>query len=219
MLAIDSRARVGFAAAGFLGRVEVLYPRDPARPLADLGERAAELLRLCGEPDGVGVVTGPGGVVAVRGGVAFARAFAMARSLPAVGVTVFAAVEASVDRGESPLIVAEPMGRGHLAVAEYGFGEAGEPQPRLIARGELLAAGVLVAGLATAEESFGGTATGVYAPTPEALAGLVVSQLAAGAAVGPESLFPLYLRDAGARRSYEVRGPDGVIARVGDGER
>ncbi len=217
VLVIDSRARVGFVAAKRAGEVAVLYPRDPARPLADLGERSAELLSRFGDPAGVGVITGPGGVVAVRGGVAFARAFAMVRSLPAVPVTVFDAVEASVDRRGAPLAVIEPLGRGHVAVAAYGF-SALPHEPKVSPRGEFYAEGGLVAGSATAEGSFGGLATGIYAPDPEALLGLVASRLAAGATVAPEDLFPLYMRDAAARRSFEVRGEDGVIVRVGEGK-
>ena len=98
-------------------------PRWPA----DLTELVAEVLGDLGLSadagfDGVVAATGPGRFGAVRGGIAFAKGLALARSVPLVGVPTAAAVAEAA--GESDVSIVLPAGRGRWYVT--GRNEDGE---------------------------------------------------------------------------------------------
>ncbi len=82
---------------------------------------------LAGDPpfDAIAVATGPGGFAGARAGVAIARGLAMARGVPSVGVSLFAALAGSADT-----VVTLPGGGGALWSQRFAGGvAAGPPAP------------------------------------------------------------------------------------------
>ncbi len=133
LLAIDTHTPVARWVGVEEGRAVRPVEREAGkRHDAVLAEGIARWLRETGwsAPDGVAVVTGPGGYTGLRVGVAFATAFAAARDLPVVAVSSWE-VEAARAR-EGMVWVLLPARRGMLRGRLMRGGDlpeaAGEPE-------------------------------------------------------------------------------------------
>ena len=164
------------------GQAERLFPLV-AEVLAEAGAAYADLSAVaCG--------IGPGSFTGLRVAVAAARGLALARGIPAVGVTGF---EALAEGHDDPALCALPAPRGAAFVQE-GPGGA----PRLLEPGETAAppdGGVLIARPGEAAHLPGPRIPPAY-PVAEAVARAAARRLAA-CDPGPRPA-PLYLRAADA---------------------
>jgi len=175
------------------GQAERL-PGLVAEALAAAGLAPADLDRIV-------VTTGPGGFTGVRVGVAYARGLALALAVPAIGVTSFAALAASVRAavGDRPVTVVLDDRRGGVHV--QAFSPAGEPAGAwatttpAAAAAALAPGGVLAGPGAVAVEAAGAAAGAVLADA--AVDPVVLARLGA-AAVPDGAPEPLYLRPADA---------------------
>ena len=182
------------AAALVRGGTVIAQAREPmARGQAErLFPMIAEMLEGAGlgweDPDAIGVGTGPGTFTGVRIAVAAARGLALARGIPAIGVT---ALEAAAE-GAGPCAAVASSGRGWLGLQRPG--EA----PVLVAEDEAEAA---AGGLPLV-----GWVPGARRP-PEPLA-VVVARLAASRLGTPRPRpAPLYLRPPDAAPAREAAPP------------
>ena len=145
------------------GQAERLMPM-----IAEMLERAG---LAWGDPDAIGVGTGPGTFTGVRIAVATARGLALARGIPAIGVT---ALEAAASGAPGAVAVA-PAGPSWFGVQRPG--EA----PHLLAEAELPA------------EDLVGWAPG--AAVPDDPLAVAIGRIAAARLTAPQPLpAPLYLR-------------------------
>lgn len=153
------------------------------------------------------VVQGPGGFSALRVGISMAKAFAMARGIPLVGVNTLDAeaqpylglglpVCAVVGAGKTRVYsahYADGASSGHSVVSHEDLA-AGITEKTLLCGEGLLDVGALI------EERAGNLAilAGAPPPTrrPAVLAQLGYELLQAGGAQAPESLEPIYMRAA-----------------------
>lgn len=166
--------------------------RGHAERLAPMVHEALATAELrAADIDRIVVTTGPGSFTGVRVGLAFARAFALARAIPCVGISTLEAL--ALEAGEDGLrggVIAAPVG---FYVALFRDGEV-VLAPTLTDRAALDVAGwtgqALWRGPAAAE--VGGVATA--APDVVALA-----RLGARRAPTTHAPVPLYLREPDAK--------------------
>ena len=165
-----------WCAACVLAGGTVLAMREEAMPRGQaerLMPMVAEMLEEAGlgwsDPDALGVGTGPGTFTGVRIAVAAARGLALARGIPAVGVTALEAAALHADGAPA----AASAGPGWFGVQEPGGA------PRLVPEGGVPAGAV-------------GWAPGVLRP-PEPIAVAIARIAAARPGPGPRPA-PLYLR-------------------------
>ena len=159
------------------------------------------------DADAVFVVQGPGGFSALRVGISMAKAFAMARGIPLVGVNTLDA-EAQPYLGMGlPVCAIVGAGKSRVYTARYA---AGASSGYRVQSHEEFAEGITEAALLCGEglpnvellveERAGGLATIVSAPPPTrrpaVLAQLGYELLRSGGAQSPESLEPIYMRAA-----------------------
>ncbi|HYM03329.1 MAG TPA: tRNA (adenosine(37)-N6)-threonylcarbamoyltransferase complex dimerization subunit type 1 TsaB [Stellaceae bacterium] len=200
------------------GQAEFLMPM-----IADvLAEADLPVERL----DLIGVTIGPGGFTGLRIGIAAARGLALAGGLPAVGITSFAAVAASVDtemQADRSLIVALESKRAELYLQVFGADGAARGEGALVAPGDvadwlpdggLLLAGDGAARLAAAiADRHPAMAPGLGIPDAADIAKLAVVAWRSGKRPAP--LRPLYLREPDAtvpqsRPQRSERRPSGA---------
>jgi len=95
------------------GQAEALMPMIAAT----LGEAGLE----AGALDAIAVTTGPGGFTGVRIGLAAAQGLALARAIPLIGVTCFAAVVAALPEAlrSEPILVALESKRDELYLQSF----------------------------------------------------------------------------------------------------
>jgi tRNA threonylcarbamoyladenosine biosynthesis protein TsaB len=128
LLAIDTAGRQPSLALFDGGRVRAEHTWETANfHTVELAPRVAQLVN--GLADGmealtaVAVCIGPGAYTGLRIGLAFAKALALARGLPLVGVDAFQPALAAVSLYDAlqigPLVVLVPAGRGRLIAAWY----------------------------------------------------------------------------------------------------
>lgn len=209
----DGTVAARHARAMARGHAEALVPMI-ALTLREAGATFAGLTA-------VSVTIGPGGFTGLRIGLATARAIALAAHVPAIGVSTFDAIAASVVRlrGDERrnLVVAIETKRDDLYVQSFaltgsdarsdaGFAAFGEPAVlsaeaarSLLPPGPLLLAGDGAARLRAATDA--GAAHEIFAaaalPDAADVASLAARRLAAGVPRAP--LRPLYLRPPAAR--------------------
>ncbi len=214
VLVIDTHATSSLVAGGVRGELlchcQGAYPR---RPLADLGECVANVESAIGEVSGLGVVVGPGGLLSVRAGVAFARAYASLRRIPLARISTFLAVARSLPEDFQDVVVVEPAGRGEVAFVKIGGGD-GEVGRVVVADPlNFSVANVLVAGSGADKV---GEQSVCPMPSANGLIRACFEVLDGGGGKHPDQIAPSYLRPPDARRSFEVRNPDGTFSWVKD---
>ncbi len=191
----------------------------------------AEVLRREGlslsEVGAVAVDVGPGLFTGIRVGVAAAKGFALALSVPAVAVTSLEAIEAAVrakskDLDGALVVPVVDLRRGDVAWSlPNGSGRRslswGPPETLVaeIARVARPGAAVLLAGEGALRYS--GALTGgagrswrlanedMAAPSVASVAMLAVAALERGDVVTPSELVPCYLREADVRINWSTR--------------
>jgi tRNA threonylcarbamoyladenosine biosynthesis protein TsaB len=196
------------------GGVRVLGVRDEpmarghAEALLPLIDDVFRHLRLAPRDiDAIAVVTGPGSFTGIRVGVAAARGLALALGRPAYGVTALEAraLDAARDPAEGGFALADPSGRGEIALQLFdadanptsGVLRLAEEEasaalpPALRAVGGRAAAQILAA--AQAHGSALAFTDAPEFPSPEA----IVACVARGQGTSPPS--PLYLRPPDAK--------------------
>ncbi len=128
LLAIDTAGRQPSLALFDGERVRVEHTWETANfHTVELAPRVAQLVG--GFPDGMDALTalavcvGPGAYMGLRIGLAFAKALALARGLPLVGVDAFQPALASIALGDAlqagAILALVPAGRGRLIAAWY----------------------------------------------------------------------------------------------------
>ncbi len=218
VLALESAGgSAGVALAGDEGVVAEATVHTSRRHVELLHPLVAEVLLLAGasvaDLDAVAADVGPGLFTGIRVGVSAAKAIAMARALPAVGVTSLQAIEAAArDAGAGGVVVpVVDLRRGEVAWSlsgEVAFGPAARLAAALGATGE---AGVLVGGgaLRYADELGRGgweVAGPSLSSAPVAsVAVLAHAAVSKGATLDPARLVPCYLREADARINWTTR--------------
>jgi len=212
VLVIDTHGTYSLVAGGGRDeRVVEALGREARRPLADLGERVAEVESALGQVSAIGVVVGPGGLLSVRAGVAFARAYAAQKKIPLVPVSTFLAVARSLSGVTQDVVVVEPAGRGEVVFAVIdpaGVGEVVVADPSSFIHRSALVAG-------SAAERVG--ALGLCAvPTAQGLVTSCLEVLERDGGRDPRKTLPTYLRPPDARKSFEVRNPDGTFSWLRD---
>lgn len=196
------------------GGIRILCVRDEpmarghAEALLPLIDDVFRHLRLAPRDiDAIAVVTGPGSFTGIRVGVAAARGLALALARPAYGVTALEAraLDAAHDPAEGAFALADPSGRGEIALQLFdadtnptsGVLRLAEEEattslpPALRAVGGRAAAQILAAA-----QAHGLTLAFMDAPefpSPEA----IVACVARGQGTSPPS--PLYLRPPDAK--------------------
>ena len=124
LLAVDtSTAQVGLAVYdGSLVICEYAW-RSSQRHTIELAPAIFELLRRCGltmdDVRALGVALGPGSFTSLRVGLSLVKGFALARSLPLIGIPTLDILAAAQPLSKLPLLVAIQAGRGRLAAGWY----------------------------------------------------------------------------------------------------
>ena len=210
LLAFDTSA--AHCAAALLSGGRCVARRDEAmgrgqaeRLMPMLGEVLAEAGLGWGDLDGIGVGIGPGNFTGLRLAVATARGLAMARGIPAIGVSGFEAIAAG-SRFEGPVLALLENRRGPDFMQAF-LCKAGVPEPlgpAGIGSETLpdLPPGTLCLGhdaaAAAAELGFRAGSEGTL-PDAE-----IIARRAAARLGGPEAPpAPLYLRNADAAPSRD----------------
>jgi tRNA A37 threonylcarbamoyladenosine modification protein TsaB len=196
LIAVSLAQRPSLVVARVGGTVRALEGTAPY-PLGDLATRARLALEGA-SPAVVGVVNGPGPVLALRTAVAFARSLAHVLGVPAAGLHVAEVLAASLP-SVRVLWVAEPIGRGRVALARLEEGRIVEetilPRDRLQPpEGEVLVGGVLAGGRPDDARTYG-----LAGPTPEGLVAATERAWVEGRAGDPRELEVRYAVDAGVR--------------------
>ena len=126
LLAVDtSTAQVGLAVYdGPQGQVIGEYAwRSSQRHTVELAPAIYELLARCGltmdDIRALGVALGPGSFTSLRVGLSLVKGFALARSLPLIGIPTLDILAAAQPLSRFPLRVAIQAGRGRLAAGWY----------------------------------------------------------------------------------------------------
>lgn len=129
LLAIDtSTSQVGIALldAGQLV-VESLW-NSRVHHTVELAPAIDQLLERAGaqaaDVDAVAVAKGPGSFTALRVGLAFAKGFALARTVPIIGVPTLDILAAAQPPSELPLAAVLQAGRGRVAINWYKYAAA-----------------------------------------------------------------------------------------------
>ena len=159
------------------------------------------------DAEAVIVAQGPGGFSALRVGISMAKAFAMARGIPLVGVNTLDAEARPFLGMDLPVCAVVGAGRAKVYAAHYAGGSSSgyrvqshEELAAGITRETLLCGEGLPDVRALVEERAGDLAilAGTPPPTrrPAVLAQLGYERLLSGGAQSPESLEPIYMRAA-----------------------
>ena len=126
LLAVDtSTAQVGLAVYdGAQGQVIGEFAwRSSQRHTVELAPAIHELLARCGltmdDIRALGVALGPGSFTSLRVGLSLVKGFALARSLPLIGIPTLDILAAAQPLSRFPLLVAIQAGRGRLAAGWY----------------------------------------------------------------------------------------------------
>lgn len=126
LLAVDtSTAQVGLAVYdGAQEQVIGEYAwRSSQRHTVELAPAIYELLARCGltmdDIRALGVALGPGSFTSLRVGLSLVKGFALARSLPLIGIPTLDILAAAQPLSRFPLRVAIQAGRGRLAAGWY----------------------------------------------------------------------------------------------------
>ena len=97
-------------------RAEPMARGQAERLMPMMAEMLAEAGLSWADIDAIGVGTGPGNFTGIRIAVAAARGLALARGVPAIGIT---ALDAAAE-GAPPCLAVASAGRGHLGVQRPG---------------------------------------------------------------------------------------------------
>ncbi|MFN8535020.1 MAG: tRNA (adenosine(37)-N6)-threonylcarbamoyltransferase complex dimerization subunit type 1 TsaB [Dehalococcoidia bacterium] len=201
ILAIDTASATTGLALWADGLVAEVAWRSDRRQTAELLPRLDALLKQAGatldQLSGLVVVVGPGSFNGIRVGLTTAQAFALARDLPLVGVTLFEAM-AWPYLAIGPVGAVLPAGRDHALaiVAAEGTGIATVLAPTIVPAERtselLVGSAVVVSGVAGVEAAEASLVSGVAAtPRPAVVAEIGERRLRAGPS---EPVEPLYLR-------------------------
>jgi len=205
VLVVDCSTTPGRVILGGAGPLEVreLGPR----PVAVLGQSVQALIATR-SPRVVGYVAAPGSVLVQRAAAAFVRAYVATVRVPLVAFTAMEATAWWLRRlGVAHAIIVEPLGRRRVVVTEANPGE--DPPLGAASLVEREALGD-VAGIPTA-----GSLGSLGRPEDAFVVEWVAERARDGCVTEPASLAPVYLAEAGVRRSFLERGADGRLRRVG----
>jgi tRNA threonylcarbamoyladenosine biosynthesis protein TsaB len=124
LLAVDtSTAQVGLAVYDGAQVIGEYAWRSSQRHTVELAPAIFELLARCGltmdDIRALGVALGPGSFTSLRVGLSLAKGFALARSLPLIGIPTLDILAAAQPLSKLPLLVAIQAGRGRLAAGWY----------------------------------------------------------------------------------------------------
>lgn len=124
LLAVDtSTAQVGLAVYEDSQVIAEYAWRSSQRHTVELAPAIFELLKRCGlsldDIRALGVALGPGSFTSLRVGLSLVKGFALARSLPLVGIPTLDILAAAQPLSRLPLLVAIQAGRGRLAAGWY----------------------------------------------------------------------------------------------------
>ena len=124
LLAVDtSTAQVGLAVYDGAQVIGEFAWRSSQRHTVELAPAIYELLVRCGltmnEIRALGVALGPGSFTSLRVGLSLVKGFALARSLPLIGIPTLDILAAAQPPSKLPLLVAIQAGRGRLAAGWY----------------------------------------------------------------------------------------------------
>ena len=215
LLAVDtSTAQVGLAVYDGAQIISEYAWRSGQRHTVELAPAVFELLRRCGltmdDVHGLGVALGPGSFTSLRVGLSLVKGFALARSLPLIGIPTLDILAAAQPLSKLPLLVAIQAGRGRLAAGWYkrskGVWQAKGPARVLTAKAlvdEVQSPAIVCAEL-TAEERqswAGNPAIQLASPAqsvrrPAVLAELAWKRWQAGDVDDRATLAPIYLHIA-----------------------
>jgi tRNA threonylcarbamoyladenosine biosynthesis protein TsaB len=148
VLGIDTSAAACSAALWRDGAVAAAERREMRRGHAEALMPMIERVMATADADyrrlaAVAVVAGPGAFTGLRIGLAAARGLALAASVPAIGISAFAAIAAGVPaavRGERALAIAIDTKRGDVYLQCFDAALAPVGAPRVAAAAELTAA-------------------------------------------------------------------------------
>ena len=218
VLALESAgASAGVALAGDEGVLAEATVHTSRRHVELLHPLVAEVLVLAGasvgDLDAVAADVGPGLFTGIRVGVSAAKAIAMARAIPAVGVTSLRAIEAAArDAGASGAVVpVVDLRRGEVAWSlsgEIAFGPAGRLAEQLRTAGEagvLAGDGALRYADVLAGEGWEVAGRSLSSAPVASVAVLAHAAASMGATLDPARLVPCYLREADARINWTTR--------------
>ncbi|HJR82262.1 MAG TPA: tRNA (adenosine(37)-N6)-threonylcarbamoyltransferase complex dimerization subunit type 1 TsaB [Anaerolineales bacterium] len=124
LLAVDtSTAQVGLAVYDGAQVIGEYAWRSTQRHTVELAPAIFELLTRCGltmdDIRALGVALGPGSFTSLRVGLSLVKGFALARSLPLIGIPTLDILAAAQPLSKIPLLVAIQAGRGRLAAGWY----------------------------------------------------------------------------------------------------
>ncbi len=180
----------------------------------ELAPQVEHMLRTAGVRadalEALAVALGPGSFTGLRIGLAFAKGFALAQSLPLLGVPTLGIVAYAQPKRDGILLAVVSAGRGRIAVGEYRWSEAGwqaNGPARLTCWDKLLRGldteNVYVCGEidAIARVTLGERVSFAPPPLNVRRAGCLIAiarqRLSSGQTDDPDSLAPLYLRAPG----------------------
>jgi len=162
---------------------------------------------------GLAVATGPGSFTSLRIGLALTKGLAFTLKIPLIGIPSLDIVAAAIPRGDYPLFVALPAGRGRLAVVKYQVGPSGwqsVSQPVIcnidglfdLIKGKAMVAGEFDAEqrhlLSDRRKPILLASPAVCLRRPSYLAEVALKRLQAGEQDNPLSLAPIYVHIAEA---------------------
>jgi tRNA threonylcarbamoyladenosine biosynthesis protein TsaB len=124
LLAVDtSTAQVGLAVYDGSQVIGEYAWQSSQRHTVELAPAIFELLTRCGltmdDIRALGVALGPGSFTSLRVGLSLVKGFALARSLPLIGIPTLDILAAAQPLSRLPLLVAIQAGRGRLAAGWY----------------------------------------------------------------------------------------------------
>jgi tRNA threonylcarbamoyladenosine biosynthesis protein TsaB len=124
LLAVDtSTAQVGLAVYDGVQVIGEYAWRSSQRHTVELAPAVFELLKRCeltmDDIRALGVALGPGSFTSLRVGLSLVKGFALARSLPLIGIPTLDVLAAAQPLSKLPLLVAIQAGRGRLAAGWY----------------------------------------------------------------------------------------------------
>ena len=124
LLAVDtSTAQVGLAVYDGSQIIGEYAWRSSQRHTVELAPAVFELLTRCGltmdNVRALGVALGPGSFTSLRVGLSLVKGFALARSLPLIGIPTLDILAAAQPLSKLPLLIAIQAGRGRVAAGWY----------------------------------------------------------------------------------------------------